>query len=381
MEVIREELVAVRDEYGDKRRTEIVASRLDLTMADLIAEEDMVVTLSHAGYAKIQPVSDYQAQRRGGKGKSATGVKDEDFVEHLLVASTHDTIMCFTSRGKVYWLTVYDIPVASRQAKGRPIVNLLPLEEGERITTLLPVKEYTEGHFVFMATSRGTVKKTDLPAFSRQRSSGLIALELDEGDTLIGAAITDGTKDVMLFSDGGKAVRFKEDEVRSMGRTARGVRGIRLLNDQLVISLIIPQEGMSILTSSERGYGKRTAVEDFPTKGRGTQGVISMVVNDRNGRLVGAVQVEETDDVMMISDQGTLVRTPVKDVSVLGRNTQGVTLIRIAEDEKLVSIERICESEEVLDAEGQPLSDDISADEADLEINDSEMEQGDSVDE
>ncbi|MCP5335748.1 MAG: DNA gyrase subunit A [Oceanospirillaceae bacterium] len=351
MEVIRDELIAVRDEYGDKRRTEIVASRLDLTMADLIAEEDMVVTLSHAGYAKIQPVSDYQAQRRGGKGKSATGVKDEDFVEHLLVASSHDTIMCFTNRGKVYWLTVYDIPVASRQAKGRPIVNLLPLEEGERITTLLPVKEYTEGHFVFMATSRGTVKKTDLPAFSRQRSSGLIALELDEGDTLIGAAITDGTKDVMLFSDGGKAVRFKEDEVRSMGRTARGVRGIRLLDEQLVIALIIPQEGMSILTAAERGYGKRTAVEDFPTKGRGTQGVISMVVNERNGRLVGAVQVADTDDVMMISDQGTLVRTPVKDVSVLGRNTQGVTLIRIAEDEKLVSIERICESEETLDCE------------------------------
>ena len=351
MEVIRDELIAVRDEYGDKRRTEIVASRLDLTMADLIAEEDMVVTLSHAGYAKIQPVSDYQAQRRGGKGKSATGVKDEDFVEHLLVASSHDTIMCFTNRGKVYWLTVYDIPVASRQAKGRPIVNLLPLEEGERITTLLPVKEYTEGHFVFMATSRGTVKKTDLPAFSRQRSSGLIALELDEGDTLIGAAITDGTKDVMLFSDGGKAVRFKEDEVRSMGRTARGVRGIRLLDEQLVIALIIPQEGMSILTAAERGYGKRTAVEDFPTKGRGTQGVISMVVNERNGRLVGAVQVADTDDVMMISDQGTLVRTPVKDVSVLGRNTQGVTLIRIAEDEKLVSIERICESEEVLEGE------------------------------
>lgn len=351
MEVIRDELIAVRDEYGDKRRTEIVASRLDLTMADLIAEEDMVVTLSHAGYAKIQPVSDYQAQRRGGKGKSATGVKDEDFVEHLLVASSHDTIMCFTNRGKVYWLTVYDIPVASRQAKGRPIVNLLPLEEGERITTLLPVKEYTEGHFVFMATSRGTVKKTDLPAFSRQRSSGLIALELDDGDTLIGAAITDGTKDVMLFSDGGKAVRFKEDEVRSMGRTARGVRGIRLLDEQLVIALIIPQEGMSILTAGERGYGKRTAVEDFPTKGRGTQGVISMVVNERNGRLVGAVQVADTDDVMMISDQGTLVRTPVKDVSVLGRNTQGVTLIRIAEDEKLVSIERICESEETLDGE------------------------------
>lgn len=349
MAVITEELEAIRTNYGDARRTEIVATRRDLTLADLIAEEDMVVTLSHGGYAKIQPITDYQAQKRGGRGKSASAIKDEDFIEHLLVASTHDTILCFSDRGKVYWLTVYDIPVASRQSRGRPIVNLLPLEAEERITTILPVREYTEGHYIFMATSKGTVKKTDLTSFARKRSSGLIALELDEGDTLMSAAITDGTKDVLMISDGGKAVRFAEEHVRSMGRTARGVRGIKLLGDQKVIALIIPEEGGTILTASEHGFGKRTDVTEFPTKGRGTQGVIAMVVNDRNGRLVGAVQVNDQHEIMLISDQGTLVRTRVSGVSTLGRNTQGVTLIKVQEGERLVGVAPILDTEDELD--------------------------------
>ncbi len=348
MEVITEELESIRDNYGDDRRTEIVASRRNLTMADLIAEEDMVVTLSHGGYAKIQPISDYQAQRRGGRGKSASAIKEEDFIEHLLIASTHDTILCFSNRGKVYWLKVYDVPVASRQSRGRPIVNLLPLEGDERITTILPIREYTEGHFIFMTTSKGTVKKTELTAFSRQRSSGLIALELDEGDTLMGAAITDGTKDILMISDGGKAVRFAEENVRSMGRTARGVRGIKLIDDQKVISLIIPEEGGTILTASENGFGKRTDITEFPTKGRGTQGVIGMVVNDRNGKLVGAVQVQDNHEIMLISDQGTLVRTRVSEVSTLGRNTQGVTLIKVQEGERLVGVAPILDAEDDL---------------------------------
>ncbi|WP_283786135.1 DNA gyrase subunit A [Bermanella sp. WJH001] len=346
MAVIREELENVRSEYGDERRTEIVATRRHLTLEDLIAEEDMVVTLSHGGYAKIQPITDYQAQKRGGRGKSASAIKDEDFIEHLLIASTHDTILCFSNRGKVYWLKVYDIPVASRQSRGRPVVNLLPLEADERITTILPIREYTEGHYIFMATEKGTVKKTDLTAFSRQRSSGLIALELDEDDTLMGAAITDGTKDILLMSDGGKAVRFAEENVRKMGRTARGVRGIKLAEGQTVVSLIIPEEGGTLLTASEKGYGKRTDITEFPTKGRGTQGVIGMVVNDRNGKLVGAVQVHDGHEIMLISDQGTLVRTRVSEVSTLGRNTQGVTLIKVQEGERLVGVAPILDADD-----------------------------------
>ncbi|MGB3668241.1 MAG: DNA gyrase subunit A [Bermanella sp.] len=346
MGVIREELENVRSEYGDERRTEIVATRRHLTLEDLIAEEDMVVTLSHGGYAKIQPITDYQAQKRGGRGKSASAIKDEDFIEHLLIASTHDTILCFSNRGKVYWLKVYDIPVASRQSRGRPVVNLLPLEADERITTILPIREYTEGHYIFMATEKGTVKKTDLTAFSRQRSSGLIALELDEDDTLMGAAITDGTKDILLMSDGGKAVRFAEENVRKMGRTARGVRGIKLAEGQTVVSLIIPEEGGTLLTASEKGYGKRTDITEFPTKGRGTQGVIGMVVNDRNGKLVGAVQVHDGHEIMLISDQGTLVRTRVSEVSKLGRNTQGVTLIKVQENERLVGVAPILDADD-----------------------------------
>lgn len=346
MEVIREELVAIREEYGDERKTEIIAEKRDLTTADLIPEETLVLTLSHGGYAKTQPMDTYQAQRRGGKGRSATSVKDEDFVEHMLVVNSHDTVLCFTDMGKVYWLTVYDIPQASRNAKGRPIVNVLNLDEGERITTILPVDEYSEDRYVFMATSLGTVKKTTLDQFSRPRSVGLIACELNEGDYLIGATITDGTQDILMLTDAGKAVRFKETDVRAMGRSARGVRGIRLKDDQRVISLIVPEEGGTILTASERGYGKRTAVSEFATKGRGTQGVIAMVVNDRNGPMVGAVQVFDEDEVMLISDQGTLVRTHVNQVSVLGRNTQGVTLIRVNDKEKLIGVAPIYDDED-----------------------------------
>ncbi len=367
MEVIREELELIVEEFGDERRTDVIASQQDFTVADLIAEEDMVVTISHGGYAKTQPLTMYQAQRRGGKGKSATAVKDEDFIEKLLIASTHDTILCFTNLGKVYWLKVYEIPQASRAARGRPIVNILPLQEGERITTILTVNEYADEHYVFMATSDGTVKKTPLVNFSRPRSTGLIALALDEGDTLIGAAITDGTAEVMLVSSQGKSIRFAEDDVRPMGRTARGVRGIKLNKDAKVISLIIPQENGRILTTSINGFGKQTAVEDFPTYGRGGQGVIAMQCTDRNGELIGAVQLFEGDDVMLISDQGTLVRTRGDEISVLGRNTQGVRVIRVAEDENLVGVARIEEpeviDEELLDgelAEGAP--DDVAAD-------------------
>jgi DNA gyrase subunit A len=392
MEVIREELEVIRAEYGDQRRTEILDARLDLTLGDMIPEEERVVTISHGGYAKTQPLAAYQAQRRGGKGKSATGVKDEDYIAHLLVANSHTTLLLFSSKGKVYWLKTYEIPEASRAARGRPLVNLLPLSEGEYITTMLPVdleamkrqaeEEEAEGveadveeiensnetdeerrarikaadrkkaPFIFMSTANGTVKKTPLVAFSRQRSVGLIALELDEGDILISAAITDGEQEIMLFSDGGKVTRFKESEVRAMGRTARGVRGMRLPEGQKLISMLIPEEGSEILTASERGYGKRTAITEFPEYKRGGQGVIAMVSNERNGRLVGAVQVQDGEEIMLISDQGTLVRTRVDEVSSLGRNTQGVTLIKLAKDETLVGLERVQEPSEV---EGEEL--------------------------
>ena len=339
--VIREELQDIATEYGDERRTEITASQHDLTVEDLITEEGRVVTISHGGYAKTQPLADYQAQRRGGMGKSATAVKDEDFVEHLLIASTHATILCFSNMGKVYWLKVFHIPLAGRNSRGRPMVNLLPLEEGERVTSILPVEEYTEGHFIFMATANGTVKKTALTDFARQRSVGLRALELDEGDVLLGTAITTGDCDVMLFSSEGKAVRFKEG----------GVRGIRLGAGHSMISLIIPQPDGKVLTVSENGYGKRTLVEDFPTKGRGNKGVIAMSTSDRNGNLVGAVQVFDGDELMLISNQGTLVRTRADEVSILGRNTQGVRVIRTKEGETLVGVERIDEpaEEEIFD--------------------------------
>ncbi|MEQ8314682.1 MAG: DNA gyrase subunit A [Gammaproteobacteria bacterium] len=347
LSVVRDELEAVKKEYGDERRTEIVGSQQDLTMEDLISEEDRVVTISQTGYAKSQPLADYSAQRRGGMGKAAASVKDEDVVEHLLIANTHDTLLCFSSVGKVYWIKVFQIPVASRTSRGKPIINILPLEENERITSMLPVSEYTENHFVFMATANGTVKKTTLDSFARQRSVGLRAIELEENDELVGTAITTGDRDVMLVSSSGKAIRFSESDVRPMGRTARGVRGIKLVPGSRMIALIIPEQNKQILTVSENGYGKRTQTEDFPVYGRGGQGVIAMQTSDRNGAIVGAVQVSDADEIMLISNKGTLVRTRVEEVSVQGRNTQGVTLIRLKEGEKLVGLERVEEPEQL----------------------------------
>ena len=346
MTVIRDELEAVVEEFGDERRTEIIESQHDLTVEDLITEEDRVVTISHGGYAKTQPLSDYQAQRRGGMGKSATAVKDEDFVEHLLVASTHTTILCFTNLGKVYWLKVYQIPVAGRNSRGRPVVNLLPLGEGERISSILPVEEYSEDKFVIMATANGTVKKTSLDQYSRPRSVGLRAVDLVEGDHLVGTAIIDGSQNIMLFSSEGKAVRFSETDVRAMGRVSKGVRGMRLPENHSVISMVIPELDGFLLTVCENGYGKRTKVDEFPTKGRGGKGMIAIQASERNGPLVGATQLFSGDEIMLISDQGTMVRTRGDEVSVVGRNTQGVRIIRLKENENLVSLARIAEPEE-----------------------------------
>jgi len=351
MGVIREELEAVITEFGDARRTEIIESQHDLTVEDLITEEDRVVTISHGGYAKTQPLSDYQAQRRGGMGKSATAVKDEDFVEHLLVASTHATILCFTNLGKVYWLKVYQIPVAGRNSRGRPVVNLLPLDEGERISSILPVEDYSADKFVIMATANGTVKKTSLDQYSRPRSVGLRAVDLADGDHLVGTAIIDGSKDIMLFSSEGKAVRFSETDVRAMGRVSTGVRGMRLPEEHKVISMVVPEEDGFLLTVCENGYGKRTKVTEFPTKGRGGKGMIAIQASDRNGPLVGATQLFSGDEIMLISDQGTMVRTRGDEVSVVGRNTQGVRIIRLKDSENLVSLARIAEPEEELSLE------------------------------
>jgi DNA gyrase subunit A len=339
-EVVRGELIVVRDTYGDARRTEISRDHLNLTTEDLIGPQDVVVTLSHAGYAKSQPLTEYQTQRRGGRGKTATAVKDEDFVEKLFVAHTHDTVLCFSNRGKVYWLKVYELPQAGRGARGKPMVNLLPLSEGEKINALLPVKQYDEQHFVFMATRAGTVKKTPLASFSRPRSTGIIAVDLADNDQLVGVAITDGQREIMLVSSGGKAIRFREEEVRHMGREAAGVRGIRLGAGQEVIALIVVGEG-EVLTASAAGYGKRTPLEDFPAHGRGGQGVIALQTGGRNGDTVAALQVLPGQEIMMISSTGTLVRTTVDEISVQGRNTQGVRLIRLGEGERLAGIERI----------------------------------------
>lgn len=401
MEVIREELEKVKAEFGDARRTEIVASQMDLTIADLITEEERVVTISHGGYAKSQPLAAYEAQRRGGKGKSASGVKDEDYIEHLLVANSHATLLLFSSKGKVYWLRTFEIPEASRTARGRPLVNLLPLDEGERITAMLQIdleavraqfagedgddddvvaeqvaevveaeeaeeaeegddadfsQDEPTGAYIFMATMKGTVKKTPLIQFTKPRSNGLIALKLEEGDSLIAAAITDGSKDVMMFSNAGKVIRFKESKVRIMGRNARGVRGMRLVEGQRIISMLIPEcREAQILSASERGYGKRTPLADYPRRGRGGQGVIAMVINERNGNLVGAIQVLDGEEIMLISDQGTLVRTRVDEVRGAGRNTQGVILIKLAADETVVGLERVQEptvvEEDVIEGE------------------------------
>ncbi len=338
--VIRAELVEMREKYGDERRTEIIRDHSDLTIEDLIEPQDVVVTLSHSGYAKSQPVSAYQAQRRGGRGKAATSVKDEDFIDKLFVANTHDTLLCFSSQGKVYWLKVYELPQAGRGARGKPMVNLLPLQEGERINAVLPIREYDEHHYVFMATAQGTVKKTPLSAFSRPRSSGIIAVDLAPEDQLVGVAITDGQREIMLCTSAGKAIRFREDEVRAMGRDAAGVRGVRLTEGHRVIALIVVDEGY-ILTASENGYGKLTPVDDFPQHGRGGQGVIALQLTERNGAMVAALQVVREHEIMLISSSGTLVRTPVSDISIVGRNTQGVRLIRLDEGERLVGIERV----------------------------------------
>jgi DNA gyrase subunit A len=340
LNVIREELTAIGEEYGDARRTEIQTDHYDLTVEDLISDEEVVVTFSHAGYAKAQPLSDYTTQRRGGRGKSAARVKEEDFIDKLFVASTHDTLLCFSSRGKVYWKKVYELPVAGRSSRGRPLVNLLPLEDGERINALLPVRDYTDDQYIFMATSSGVVKKTPLSHFSRPRANGIIALDLRGEDYLVGVALTDGEQDVMLFSSAGKAVRFSEKDVRAMGRVASGVRGIRLSDGHRVIALIIVGEG-DILTVTRNGFGKRTPVTDYPRKGRGAQGVIDIKTTTRNGSVVGAVQVSDHDEIMLISSGGTLVRTTVEEISSLGRNTQGVKLIRLDEGETVAELERV----------------------------------------
>lgn len=341
LEVIRTELLNIKEEFGDARRSEIRHSEEDLDILDLIAPEDVVVTLSHAGYAKRQPASAYRAQRRGGRGRSAAATKEEDFIDQLWLVNTHDTLLTFTSSGRVFWLSVYQLPEAGSNARGRPIINWIPLEAGERVQAVLPVREYDEGHFVLFATQDGTVKKTPLTEFAYRLSRGKIAINLDEGDALIGVAMTDGSRDVMLFASNGKAVRFAEKEVRSTGRNTTGVRGIRLAKGEQVRSLIVVEGDGDILTASERGYGKRTPVEDYPRKGRGTQGVIALQTTARNGQLVGAVQLSDHHEVLLISDGGTLVRTRAAEISQVGRNTQGVTLIKLAKEETLQAVERL----------------------------------------
>ena len=343
MDLIKNELEEIQEEFGDERRTEICESSHDLTLEDLISEEDRVVTISNGGYAKTQPLDDYQAQRRGGMGKSATAVKDEDFVEHLLIASTHSTILCFTNLGKVYWLKVFQIPLAGRNSRGRPVVNLLPLDEGERISSILPIDDYSDEKSIVMSTANGTVKKTNLKEYSRPRSVGLRAVDLAEGDYLVGTEIVDGSKDIMLFSSEGKAVRFRESDVRAMGRVAKGVRGMRLGQGHKVISMLIPATDGFLLAVCENGFGKRTDLNEFPTKGRGGKGMIAIQASDRNGPLVGATQLFPGDEIMLISDQGTMVRTRGDEISIVGRNTQGVRIIRLKENEHLVRLARISE--------------------------------------
>jgi DNA gyrase subunit A len=344
LQVIRDELAEVREGYGDERRTEIVQDHSDLSVIDLIPSEEVVVTLSHGGYAKAQPIDVYEAQKRGGRGRSATKVKDEDFIDKLFIANTHDTILCFSSHGKMYWLKVYQVPQASRGSRGKPIVNLLPLEVDERISAVLPIKEYDDKSFVFMATSGGTVKKTPLSQFSRPRSSGIIAIDLRD-DRLVDVAITDGKSEILLVASSGKGIRFAEGDVRPMGRGAAGVRGIKMGKGHELIALTIVSEGL-ILTATENGYGKRTDIDDFPVQGRGGQGVIAIQTSERNGLTVGAVQVGPEDEIMLISSNGTLVRTAVSDISVQGRNTQGVRLIRVESDQRLVGVARIEFTEE-----------------------------------
>ncbi len=355
---IRRELEEIKEEFSDPRRTDIIIDHSDLTVEDLISEEDVVVTISHLGYAKAQPLESYSAQRRGGRGKAATKVKDEDFVEQMFSASTHDTLLCFSTRGKVYWQKVYQLPIGSRTARGRPMVNLLPLEENERITAILPVREYPEDRFIFFATASGKVKRTSLSNFSRPRANGIIALDLRDEDSLIGVQLTDGGSDLMLFTSGGKGIRIDENDVRAMGRTAAGVRGIKIKPGDEVISLIaVDSNDGQILFATENGYGKRTRVEDFSVQGRGGQGVISIQTTPRNGRVVGAIKTDGDEEVMLISNGGTLVRTPIEDISVLGRNTQGVTLIRLGKEEQLVQIEPVAASVDDTPDDDTPVDD------------------------
>ena len=372
--VVRQELVDIIEQYGDQRRTVIQVDHSEMTVEDLIADESVVVTLSHGGYAKAQPLSDYRAQRRGGRGKSATAMKDEDFVDKLFIASMHDTVLFFTSVGKVYWKRVYELPVASRGSRGRPIVNLLPLEEDERVNAVLTVRDYSPDQYIVFATSKGVVKKTALADFSRPRTNGIIAIDLRVDDYLIDVALTSGKSDIMLFSSGGRAMRFHEENVRTMGRTAAGVRGIRMPEEDAVIALIVVGDG-DILTATVNGYGKRTSAEDYPAKGRGGLGVIDIKTSERNGRVIGAVQVSDEDQIMLITNAGTLVRTNVGEVSCLGRNTQGVRLIRLSEGEALVELAAIDETDANQSEELQAAEEAAAASEAEGD-NDSSTSEG-----
>jgi DNA gyrase subunit A len=344
--IIAQELSATRDEFGDERRSEIVTNAQDLSMEDLIAPEDVVVTLSHSGYVKAQPLADYRAQKRGGRGKQATATKEDDFIDNLFIANTHDFVLCFSSRGQLYWIKVYNVPQGGRASRGKPIVNLLPLTEGEKITAILPVRDFDENKYIFMATANGTVKKTRLSDFSRPRPSGIIAVDLDEGDYLIGVALTEGRHDIMLFSDEGKAVRFDEQDVRPMGRVSRGVRGMRLPGGQKVISLLVAEnESVSVLTATENGFGKRTPIGEYTRHGRGSQGMIAIQTSARNGNVVAATLVETKDEIMLITTGGVLIRTRVSEIREMSRATQGVTLINLGPDEKLAGLQKIVDSE------------------------------------
>ncbi len=345
-EIIVQELTVIRQQFGDPRRSQIIAQAQDLSMEDLIAPEDVVVTLSHSGYIKTQPIADYRAQKRGGRGKQAAATKEDDFIENLFIANTHDHILCFSNRGRVYWVKVYEVPQGSRISRGKPIVNMFPLQEGEKINAVLPVKSFDENRYVFMGTSSGVVKKTPLSEYSRPRASGIIAVSLDEGDYLVGVAVTDGAHDVMLFSDGGKAVRFDEQDVRPMGRGARGVRGMKLGKGQKVISLLVAEnEQQSVLTATENGYGKRTPITEYTRHGRGTQGMMAIQTSARNGKVVAAVLANTDDEIMLITSGGVLIRTRVSEIREMGRATQGVTLISLDKGERLVGMQRVIETE------------------------------------
>jgi DNA gyrase subunit A len=367
--IIAEELTETRDEFGDARRSEIVMNAQDLSMEDLIAPEDVVVTLSHSGYVKAQPLADYRAQKRGGRGKQATATKEDDFIDNLFIANTHDYVLCFSSRGQLYWIKVYNVPQGGRASRGKPIVNLLPLTDGEKITAILPVREFDENKYIFMATANGTVKKTPLSDFSRPRPSGIIAVDLDEGDYLIGVALTEGRHDIMLFSDAGKAVRFDEQDVRPMGRVSRGVRGMRLPVGQKVISLLVAEsESISVLTATENGFGKRTPITEYTRHGRGTQGMIAIQTSARNGNVVAATLVEDKDEIMLITTGGVLIRTRVAEIREMSRVTQGVTLINLGPDEKLAGLQKIVDSEDG----GEGLDAGTDEDPAEADANESE---------